>query len=113
MSQLDLSYYSKKDLPNILVYIELILTVFLPSFRLKDYMTNYRNFDRGKYFNIHTSKDSDPDVRKFLADYGVGIGRSFMVPYLVMAAIYIVLVLVISILVKLMERSLKKSDRRH
>ena len=37
----------------------------------------------------------------------------FMVPYLVMAAIYIVLVLVISILVKLMERSLKKSDRRH
>ena len=37
----------------------------------------------------------------------------FMVPYLVMAAIYIVLVLVISILVKLMERSLKKSDRRN
>ena len=32
MSQLDLSYYSKKDLPNILVDIELILTVFLPSF---------------------------------------------------------------------------------
>lgn len=26
MNQLDLSYYSKKDLPNILVYIELILT---------------------------------------------------------------------------------------
>ena len=25
MNQLDLSYYSKKDLPNILVYIELIL----------------------------------------------------------------------------------------
>ena len=45
MNQLDLSYYSKKDLPNILVYIELILTVFLPSFRMKDYMTNYRNFD--------------------------------------------------------------------
>ena len=36
----------------------------------------------------------------------------FMVPYLVMAIIYIVLVLVISILIKLMERSLKKSDRR-
>ncbi len=45
MNQLDLSYYSKKDLPNILVYIELILTVFLPSFPMKDYMTNYRNFD--------------------------------------------------------------------
>lgn len=35
----------------------------------------------------------------------------FMVPYLVMAAIYIVLVLVISLLIKIMERSLRKSDR--
>lgn len=37
----------------------------------------------------------------------------FMVPYLVMAVIYIILVLVISVLIKLMERSLKKSDRRN
>ena len=37
----------------------------------------------------------------------------FMVPYLVMAMIYIVLVLFISLLIKLMERSLKKSDRRN
>ena len=37
----------------------------------------------------------------------------FMVPYLVMAMIYIVLVLIISLLVKLMERSLNKSDRRN
>ena len=37
----------------------------------------------------------------------------FMVPYLVMAAIYIVLVLFISLLVGVMERSLKKSDRRN
>ena len=37
----------------------------------------------------------------------------FMVPYLVMALIYIVLVLIISLLVKLMERSLGKSDRRN
>ena len=37
----------------------------------------------------------------------------FMVPYLVMAAIYIVLVMVIAILVNIMERSLKKSDRRN
>ena len=35
----------------------------------------------------------------------------FMVPYLVMAIIYIVLVLIITALVKLMERSLSKSDR--
>ncbi|MBR4911029.1 MAG: amino acid ABC transporter permease [Clostridia bacterium] len=35
----------------------------------------------------------------------------FMVPYLAMALIYIVLVLFITILIKLMERSLKKSDR--
>lgn len=37
----------------------------------------------------------------------------FMVPYLVMALIYIALVLVISLLIKLMERSLRKSDRRN
>ena len=37
----------------------------------------------------------------------------FMVPYLVMAAIYIVLVVLISIGIKFMERSLKKSDRRN
>lgn len=37
----------------------------------------------------------------------------FMVPYLVMAAIYIVLVMLITLLIKIMERSLKKSDRRN
>lgn len=37
----------------------------------------------------------------------------FMVPYLVMAIIYILLVLVISLGVKIMERSLRKSDRRN
>lgn len=37
----------------------------------------------------------------------------FMVPYIVMALIYIVLVLLISFGIKLMERSLAKSDRRH
>ena len=37
----------------------------------------------------------------------------FMVPYLVMAIIYIVIVLLISGGIKLMERSLKKSDRRN
>lgn len=37
----------------------------------------------------------------------------FMVPYLVMAMIYIVLVLIISAGVKIMERSLRKSDRRN
>lgn len=37
----------------------------------------------------------------------------FMVPYLVMALIYITLVLIISLLIKLMERSLHKSDRRN
>lgn len=35
----------------------------------------------------------------------------FMVPYLTMALIYIVLVLIITLLIKLMERSLRKSDR--
>jgi polar amino acid transport system permease protein len=37
----------------------------------------------------------------------------FMIPYLVMALIYIVLVLLISLGIKLMERSLRKSDRRN
>lgn len=37
----------------------------------------------------------------------------FMVPYIVMALIYILLVLIISVGVKLMERSLRKSDRRN
>ena len=37
----------------------------------------------------------------------------FMVPYLVMAMIYIVLVLIISFGIKCMERSLRKSDRRN
>ena len=37
----------------------------------------------------------------------------FIVPYLVMAVSYIVLVLVISLLVKLLERSLRKSDKRN
>ncbi len=36
----------------------------------------------------------------------------FMVPYLAMAVIYIVIVCFITLLIKLMERSLKKSDRR-
>lgn len=37
----------------------------------------------------------------------------FMVPYLAMALIYIVLVCIITLLVKIMERSLHKSDRRN
>lgn len=37
----------------------------------------------------------------------------FMVPYLVMALIYIAIVLIISLLIKIMERSLRKSDRSH
>ena len=37
----------------------------------------------------------------------------FMVPYLVMALIYISLAMLISFLVRLMERSLRKSDRSH
>lgn len=37
----------------------------------------------------------------------------FMVPFLVMALIYIVLVMIIAFLIKIMERSLRKSDRRN
>ena len=37
----------------------------------------------------------------------------FMVPYLAMAVIYIIIVCLITLLIKFMERSLKKSDRRN
>jgi His/Glu/Gln/Arg/opine family amino acid ABC transporter permease subunit len=37
----------------------------------------------------------------------------FMVPYLVMALIYIVLVMIAALLIRIMERSLRKSDRRN
>ena len=37
----------------------------------------------------------------------------FMVPYIAMALIYIVIVCLITLLIKIMERSLKKSDRRN
>ncbi len=37
----------------------------------------------------------------------------YMVPYTVMAAIYIVLVMIITYLIKIMERRLARSDRRH
>ena len=37
----------------------------------------------------------------------------FMVPYLAMAIIYVVIVLLISLGIKMMERSLRKSDRRN
>ena len=37
----------------------------------------------------------------------------FMVPYLVMALIYIVIILLISFGIKMMERGLNRSDRRH
>lgn len=36
----------------------------------------------------------------------------FMIPYLAMAVIYIIMVLIISLLIKIMERSLRKSDYR-
>ncbi|MBQ5590491.1 MAG: ABC transporter permease subunit, partial [Clostridia bacterium] len=35
----------------------------------------------------------------------------FMVPYIVMALIYIVMILIITLAVKLLERSMRKSDR--
>lgn len=37
----------------------------------------------------------------------------FMVPYIVMAVCYIVIVCIITLLIKLMEKGLKKSDRSH
>ena len=44
---------------------------------------------------------------------GASNSYEFLIPYFVMALIYIVLIGIITILVRLMERSLKKSDRRN
>lgn len=56
-------------------------TTVTVDYATQRYLNDVSALDRSKYFNIHTSKDSDPDVRKFLADYGVGIGRSFWGPF--------------------------------
>ena len=50
------------------------------------------------------------DLYKAFNDMGTN-NYEFMVPYLAMAVIYIVMVLAISLLIKLMERRLRKSDR--
>lgn len=50
----------------------------------------------------------------YLAFQSIGSGTyEYMVPYLTMAIIYIVIVCLITLLIKIMERSLRKSDRSH
>lgn len=51
------------------------------------------------------------DLYKVFNDIGTN-NYEFMVPYLIMAIIYIVIVCIISLGIKIMERSLRKSDRR-
>ena len=51
------------------------------------------------------------DLYKVFNDIGTN-NYEFMIPYLVMALIYIVIVCLISLGIKIMERSLRKSDRR-
>ena len=51
------------------------------------------------------------DLYKVFNDIGTN-NYEFMVPYLVMAVIYIVIVCLITLGIKLMERRLRKSDRR-
>ena len=51
------------------------------------------------------------DITKAFQDQGANT-YEYMIPYLVMAALYIVIVAVIASLVKLMERRLAKSERR-
>ena len=48
----------------------------------------------------------------YLAFQSIGSGTyEFMVPYLAMAIIYIVIVCLITVLIRIMERRLSKSDR--
>ena len=51
------------------------------------------------------------DLYKVFNDIGTN-NYEFMVPYLVMAVIYIIIVCLITLGIKFMERSLRKSDRR-
>lgn len=51
------------------------------------------------------------DITKSFQDLGNNT-YEFMIPYLVMAALYIVIVAIIAFLVKLMERSLAKNERK-
>ena len=51
------------------------------------------------------------DITKAFQDQGDN-SYEYMIPYLVMALLYIVIVAVIAALVKLMERSLSKNERR-
>ena len=51
------------------------------------------------------------DLYKVFNDIGTN-NYEFMVPYLVMAVIYIIIVCLITLGIKLMERRLRKSDRR-
>jgi len=51
------------------------------------------------------------DLYKVFNDIGTN-NYEFMVPYLVMAVIYIIIVCLITLGIKFMERRLRKSDRR-
>ncbi len=51
------------------------------------------------------------DLYKVFTEIGTS-NYEYLIPYLFMAVIYIVLVMLITLLIKLMERGLKKSDRR-
>lgn len=52
------------------------------------------------------------DVTKAFRQIGDS-NYSYIIPYLMLALVYLVLVMVISCLIKLMERRLQKGDRRH
>ena len=70
----------------------------------KEPMDRVRSFSGGTAFNI------------ILGEATAEIGNrtyEYLMPYLAMAVIYIVLVMLISLGIKLMERSLRKSDRNH
>ena len=52
------------------------------------------------------------DITKAFQDQGNNT-YEYMIPYLMMAALYIVIVALIATLIKLMERKLAKSERRN
>lgn len=51
------------------------------DYNTQRFLGGMSEFERSKYFNIHSTADDDKDVSKFLDDYDVGLGRKFWGPY--------------------------------
>ena len=83
------------------------------------FLTWYSAEERGRRFTDYIEANFTSESLSFvgakdlyLAFQSIGSGTyEYMVPYLAMAIIYIIIVCLITLLIKVMERRLRKSDR--